>query len=413
MKKNSLQNARVIPAACCLIIALLFVAAPAMATGTTNITVTKYHDNNYSAVEDSETLDLAALQGLSSVYSNGSLYMQGLINETDWVNAGQDPTLYDLWDPNRTGVNLECFGEQTGTYVRDITDRVDGMNPGDEIKVAASDGYGMYFNYTNVYAPHPSQGEMILSWENDTSTVPTYENGIRLFFYTPDDLNFTNQDMRESMAPWYWRLTKDWYNSSNICPSAKGLSAKTVSDLEIYPPHRYDFATGGDTIEWAYAGGVDGVPTSATEPNTPFSSMSEIADVGGSSYLTSSDTEDYSAAHRFVFDVVEDPANIEKLVVTWIGTGTHENGVDNGATVYIWNDNSSEYEPLNTTTSGSEVTLTGTITTDIADYVVDGNVTVLVKQNGASDGDDASVLATDYVKLVVTHHHRNSNFVLP
>lgn len=156
---------------------------------------------------------------------------------------------------------------------------------------------------------------------------------------------------------------------------------------------------------------MDGVPTSATEPNTPFSSMSEIADVGGSSYLTSSDTEDYSAAHRFVFDVVEDPDNIESLAVTWIGTGTHDGGT-NGATVYIWN-NGTGYEELNATTSGSEVTLTGTITTDIGDYVIDGNVTVLVKQKGASDGDDASVLATDYVKLVVTHHHRNSNFVLP
>ena len=412
MKKNSLQNVRVIPAACCLIIALLFVAAPAMATGTTNITVTKYHDNNYSAVEDSETLDLAALQGLSSVYSNGSLYMQGLINETDWVNAGQDPTLYDLWDPNRTGVNLECFGEQTGTYVRDITDRVDGMNPGDEIKVAASDGYGMYFNYTNVYAPHPSQGEMILSWENDTSTVPTYENGIRLFFYTPDDLNFTNQDMRESMAPWYWRLTKDWYNSSNICPSAKGLSAKTVSDLEIYPPHRYDFATGGDTTEWAYEGSVGASP-GLNDPSETTVDTSKIAADDDLSEQTVSVSNGEYAAQRFVFDVVENPANIESLAVTWIGTGTHESGVDNGATVYIWNDNSSEYEPLNTTTSGSEVTLTGTITTDIADYVIDGNATVLVKQKGASDGVDESTLATNYVKLVVTHHHRNSNFVLP
>ena len=399
MKKNSLPNVRVIPAIFCLIIALLFVAAPAMATGTTNITVTKYHDNNYSAVENSTTLNLAALQGLSAVASGGPLGMQG-----GTFNYG-----LDLWA--YTPDSMAYFGEQNGTYVRDITDQVGGMSVGDEIWVVASDGYKTYFNYTNVYAPHVNQSEMILSWKNDTSTVPTYEDGIRLFFYTPSDLNFTNADMRDSMAPWYWRVVYDKFSPYGAFPSAKGLSAKTVSDLEIYPPHRYDFATGGDTTEWAYAGGVDGVPTSATEPNTPFSSMSEIADVGGSSYLTSSDTEDYSAAHRFVFDVVEDPDNIESLAVTWIGTGTHDGGT-NGATVYIWN-NGTGYEELNATTSGSEVTLTGTITTDIGDYVIDGNVTVLVKQKGASDGDDASVLATDYVKLVVTHHHRNSNFVLP
>jgi len=399
MKKNSLQNVRVIPAACCLIIALLFVAAPAMATGTTNITVTKYRDNNYSLVMNSTTLDIAQLQGLSSVYSNGPVYMQG---------GTFDYNLSSVWD--YTPGSMSDFGVQNGTYVRNITDQVDGMNVGDELWVVAADGYKTYFNHTNVYAPHVNQGEMILSWENDTSTVPTYEDGIRLFFYTPSDLNFTNADMRDSMAPWYWRVVYDKFSPYGAFPSAKGLSSKLVSDLKIYPPHRYDFETGSDTTEWAYEGGVDGVPTSATVPSTEFDSTSAIADIGGSSYLTSSDTEDYSAAHRFVFAVVENKTMIEKLDTTWIGTGTHDGGT-NGATLYIWN--GTGYEPLNTTTSGSEVTLTGTIATDVSNYVVGGNVTVLVKQNGASDGDDVSVLATDYVKLVVTHHHRNSNFVLP
>jgi len=403
MKKNSLQNVRVIPAACCLIIALLFVAAPAMATGTTNITVTKYRDNNYSLVMNSTTLDIAQLQGLSSVYSNGPVYMQG---------GTFDYNLSSVWD--YTPGSMSDFGVQNGTYVRNITDRVDGMNPGDEIKVAASDGYGMYFNYTNVYAPHPSQGEMILSWENDTSTVPTYENGIRLFFYAPGDLNFTNEDMRDSMAPWYWRLVRDKNPPNDIFPSAMGLSAKTVSDLEIYPPHRYDFATGGDTTEWAYEGGVGASP-GLNDPNETTVDTSKIAADDDLSESTNSEVNGEHAAQRFVFDVVEDPDNIESLAVTWIGTGTHDGGT-NGATVYIWN-NGTGYEELNATTSGSEVTLTGTIATDIGDYVIDGNVTVLVKQKGAQVATPPpakySHLETDYVKLVVTHHHRNSNFVLP
>ncbi len=154
MKKNSLPNVRVIPAIFCLIIALLFVAAPAMATGTTNITVTKYHDNNYSAVENSTTLNLAALQGLSAVASGGPLGMQG-----GTFNYG-----LDLWA--YTPDSMAYFGEQNGTYVRDITDQVGGMSVGDEIWVVASDGYKTYFNYTNVYAPHVNQSEMILSWKN-------------------------------------------------------------------------------------------------------------------------------------------------------------------------------------------------------------------------------------------------------
>ncbi|MDD2788478.1 hypothetical protein, partial [Methanoculleus sp.] len=230
MKRDVFPKVRAIPAACCLIIALVFLAAPATAT-TTQVSVTKYCDNNYSTAEDAETLTLAQLQGLSAIYSNGLLYMQGGIFDNTT----------DVW--TYTSGSMACFGEQNGTYVRNITDRVGGMSVGDEIKVAASDGYGMYFNYTNVYAPNSSQGEMILSWQNETHTVPDYADGIRLFFYTPSDLNFTNADMRDSMASWYWVIVKDKYNPSDLYPSAKGLSVKSISDLKIYPPHRYDFNT--------------------------------------------------------------------------------------------------------------------------------------------------------------------------
>jgi hypothetical protein len=55
--------------------------------------------------------------------------------------------------------------------------------------------------------------------------------------------------------------------------------------------------------------------------------------------------------------------------------------------------------------------LTGDITSDIVNYVVNGNVTVLVKQNVAhvyeEEEDLSSRVATDYVGLVVTHHHAN------
>ena len=401
MRRDVFPKVRAIPAACCLVIALVFLAAPA--TATTQVNVTKYCDNNYSAVEEAKTLTLAQLQGLSAVYSNGPLYMQGLINETDWVNAGQDPALYDRWDPNRTGVNLEYFGEHNGTYVRNIiTNGVDGMNPGDELWVVASDGYKMHFNYTNVYSPAPCQGEMILSWQNETHTVPDYADGIRLFFYTPSDLNFTNQDMKESMAPWYWRLTKDRYDSSNICPSAKGLSVKTVSDLKIYPPHRYDFNTTGDRTVYnhAYAGGVTGLPSSATDPSDPFTSTSPIADDDGSVYWTNTTDDGKYAAQRFVFNVTESAANIERLSVTWAGESSHDASVDQGATTYIWKSGTG-YQ-----------TLSGDITSGISDYIVNNNVTVLVKQNSADSGRDHSRLATDYVKLVVTHHNTNSKYTL-
>jgi len=388
-----------IPAVCCLIIALLFVAAPAMAAGTTSVTVTKYYDNNYGVAEDSETLDLTELQALSTVESVGPLYIQ----------AGTFDYNLSVWA--YTPGSMSNFGEQTGTYVRDITDLVGGMNAGDEIWVVASDGYKTYFNHTNVYAPHASQGEMILSWENDTSTVPVYENGMRLFFYTPSDLSFTNEDMRDSMASWYWRLVADKNSPFGVFPSATGLSSRTVSDLEIYPPHRYDFDTTGDTTEWAYEGSVDGLPTSATEPDDPIDDLSLIADNDLLRYLSGIDTEGEHAAHRFVFDVAEDAANIEKLDVTWIGNGTNDvTSAVQGADLYIWN--GTGYEELDGEVSGDQITLTGEKTSNISNYVNSGTVTVLVVQKDESDGADESKLATNYAKLVVTHHHRNSNFTL-
>ena len=408
MRQDVFLKVRAIPAACCLVIALVFLAAPAMAA-TTQVNVTKYCDNNYSAVEEAKTLTLAQLQGLSAVYSNGPVCMQGgIFNNTT-----------DVW--MYTSGSMACFGEQNGTYVRNITDNVSGMNPGDELRVVASDGYKTYFNYTNVYAPNSSQGEMILSWQNETHTVPDYADGIRLFFYTPSDLNFTNADMRDSMAPWYWRIVEDKYYPGEYYPSAKGLSVKTVSELKIYPPHRYDFNTTGDTNKSAYAGGVTGLPSSATDPSvqvTATADLAKIADDDGISYTINSVGNGEYAAQRFVFTLKESAANVERLNVTWKGSGTHDNiSATQGADLYIWNGGSSSYEKLADTSSNSTTTLAGGNSSVVTNYVVDGNVTVLVMQKSAQqpvgeDGKYYSHLATDYVKLVVTHHNTNSKYTL-
>jgi hypothetical protein len=184
---------------------------------------------------------------------------------------------------------------------------------------------------------------------------------------------------------------------------------KTVSDLKIYPPHRYDFNTTGATDEWAYWGGVTtGFPT---EPSTLIGDTSLIADNDTSRYLSGTDTEGEYAAHRFVFDVAEDAANIERLNVTWIGNGTNDvTSAVQGADLYIWN--GTGYEELDGEVSGDQITLTGEKTSNVSNYVNSGTVMVLVVQKDASDGVDESQLATNYVKLVVTHHHRNSNFTL-
>ena len=404
MRRDVFSKVRAIPAACCLVIALMLLAVPAMAA-TTQVNVTKYCDNNYSAVVDSTILNIAQLQALSSNYSNGPVYMQrGTFDLNDtWGDANQ---------------GLVYYGEHNGTYVSNITGEVGGMSDGDELWVIGIDKpITRYFGYDNVYTPNSRQGDMILAWwDNETGLAGnTWNSGLCLFFYTPpsvygfaDSLNLTNRDMEASFDSWYQRFVADKNNASALYPVANGLSVKNVTDLLIYPPHRYDFNTTGDTTEWAYEGEVSGVPDDATTPSTQITNtidLAKIADDDGTSYSTSSNTDGYYAAQRFVFNVTESAANIEKLNVTWIGTGTNAGGT-NGADLYIWN--GSSYELLQSSTGSTEVTLTGEKTSSISDYINGGNVTVLVKQKSASDGFDASVLVTDYVKLVVTHHHSNS-----
>jgi len=297
--------------------------------------------------------------------------------------------------------------------VKDLTDLVGGMAAGDEIFVKASDGMTRYFNYTNVYAAASGQGELVLAWwDSSYGAVPGYSEGIRLFFYTPpesygfaDSLNFTLVEMRDSLAPWYR------YNYSSIWPSAKGLSVKYVNQLKIYPPHRHDFNTAGDTTGWGYKGAVATAPPVTIDvPSTPISSTVDIADDDASAEVTNSDSG--FAAHRFNLSLdisteKDGPVNkIEQVAITWIGTGSHPVSTD-GTTLYIWNSNTGSYEILDSTNSASEATLTGVLASDIEDYISSANVTVIAVQNSQGTEDEQSHLETDYVKMTVTHHHSN------
>ncbi len=385
---------------------LLLVSAASAATE--EVQVIRYADNNYSVIESSVTRDLAELQLMTNVYSNGPVYFQGPTFDPDdpWGDGGQNMILY--YDHN-------------GTYVRNMTDLVGGMNDGDEIRVQASDGMSRYFGYDNVYTPDARQGDMILAWWDDQyGFVPDYTEGIRLFFYTPpstygvdDSLNLTLRDMQASFDPWYS------YNYSGTWPSAKGLSVKYVQYLKIYPPHRHDFNTTGDTDEWAFGlQSSSNPPDSPDVPSTEFDSTaySNIADDDGTYQSDITTANGNYAMHRFNFSIdtsttKDGPlADMEKLSITWNGKGYcgSPGGTDDGVTLYIYNFDTPGYELLQDSgNTYTEVTLTGEKTFDISNYVNSGNVTVLVKQNNGQRGSTHSYIETDYVKLVVTHHHHN------
>jgi hypothetical protein len=208
------------------------------------------------------------------------------------------------------------------------------------------------------------------------------------------------------MAPWYR------YNYSGTWPSAKGLSVKYVNQLMIYPPHRHDFNTTGDTTGWAF--GNQTASPGVGDPSTAFTSTSAIADDDGIFQSDVTTTNNYYAAHRFNFSInisadSDGPiADIESLNITWNGKGWHDTTSKKGAYLYIYNFTAGSYgSALDSTLLGTEQTLTGKITSGISNYVNSGNVTILVRQKSQQTSGSCSHIETDYVKLVVTHHHHN------
>ncbi len=377
-----------------------------VSAATTWINTSKYADNNYSSVVNWANLTYQEMNAtLPKAYSNGPVYMQG-------------PT-FDPADPYGTeGQNMINFYGHNGTYVRNLTDLAGGMAAGDELKIQSSDSFAVYFGADDVNTPEAHQGNLVVSWwDSDMGLVPGYYYGMRLFFYNPqstygfnDDLNLTLVEMRDNFDPWYRS------NYSGIWPSAKGLSSKYVQYLKIYPPHRHDFNTTGDTTGWAFGNQTSVLPTTPDDPSIAFTSTSVIADDDGTFETDQTTTDTYFAAHRFNFSIdtntVKDGpiADIEKLNVTWNGKGWHDSGDDyNGTDLYLYNFNTGSYgTALVSTTSGTEGYLMSDITSGISNYVNSGNVTVLVKQKSEDDsGTYHSHIATDYVKLVVTHHHPN------
>lgn len=395
-----------------LCVAISCSTLPVQAAATTEVEVIKYAASNYSTVANSTTLNYADMQAnFTNVYSNGSVYMQG-------------PT-FDANDPWGTaGQNMGNYGEHNGTYISNLTDEVGGMNPGDEVEIHANDGFKRWFNYTNVYEPHERLENMVLTWwDSQYGYVTNWDDGMRLFFYAPpatygvnDSLNWTNWDMHESLAPWYW------HNYSSTWPSAKGLSVKYVDQIKIYPPHLHDFNTTGDTTGWAFRHQTSSNPPSTpNDPNTVFTTAlkSNIADDDGTFQTDVTTSNNNYAAHRFNFSIDTSSAkdgpiaDIEKLNVTWNGKGWHDSGgAANGTYLYIYNYTSTAYEQLDSnTTTGGEVYLTGEITSGISNYNSStNNVTVLVKQTSPQTGDEDkyySHIETDYVNMTVRHHHHN------
>ena len=95
-----------------------------------------------------------------------------------------------------------------------------------------------------------------------------------------------------------------------------------------------------------------------------------------------------------------------KIDILWDGKGKHDWGTD-GATLYVWNFGTGAYEQLDSSTTDDPITLEGSVTTTIDDYLgPDGNLIIIAEQNTAQwklfRWSYHSRLSTDYVKVGVT-----------
>lgn len=149
----------------------------------------------------------------------------------------------DKWDPNET-MNLKDRGAVKGTAVRDLCALMGGISPGDDVMIAAADGYHVQYGYETIVNPQPRLGPLTITWYNGENPavgekegvgyVPDYYNGMRLVFFADTSVNpqglhvFGNTDMKEALPG----DAQYFYNDQ--LPSTSGVSVKWVGELRIY-----------------------------------------------------------------------------------------------------------------------------------------------------------------------------------
>ncbi|MEI6309208.1 MAG: hypothetical protein WCP58_06170, partial [bacterium] len=247
--------------------AAINVAPPpiALAAGATNsLTVVKYGGNGNEVLAE-KTVTYQWLEENLPVQGDGltHYYFQGPIFEGD------------MWDPLEM-TNLKDKGAVKGTDIKDLCELVGGMSPGDEVMVAAVDGWHSDFAYSNIYQPLDRQGKIALCWyngeeaksgENYGTGYPgngSFNTAIQMVFM-PKTQNgegkfvFGNSDMKVCLPQEKYQHFYEGF------PSTNGLSGKWISEVRIYTggvpmnlvPERMQNPPASNNSHWpAYAFGA-------------------------------------------------------------------------------------------------------------------------------------------------------------
>jgi type II secretory pathway pseudopilin PulG len=173
----------------------------------------------------------------------------------------------------------------------------------------------------------------------------------------------------------------------------------------------YDFATRtpGDDCSAFADQGKPRVPDGPATPSQIFESDQYAAiraDDATSHALQVSNESEYAQV-RFLFEIEQEPSDVDGIAATWVGAGVngHHSSTD-GAALYLWNYNSSEYELLQVSANTeAQITLTGSGAGSAAQYLGGSGgrtVVLLVVSNDSKQDQGANTLSTDYAKIDVT-----------
>jgi 3',5'-cyclic AMP phosphodiesterase CpdA len=122
--------------------------------------------------------------------------------------------------------NIGGIGHYAGVTIADLVELAGGMEEGDTLTIAASDGYLQTFGYLNVYPDetwYGAQGTMILSLQCDDLSVPDWEGGPRIAMLSGDGL-YSNDDCE---------LTSYYGQGYWLYPSAGARWVSNVSTISI------------------------------------------------------------------------------------------------------------------------------------------------------------------------------------
>jgi hypothetical protein len=171
----------------------------------------------------------------------------------------------------------------------------------------------------------------------------------------------------------------------------------------------YDFSTGAGSDKWAYLREHNARPPATNNvPTLGFAARDyqRIRAPDGQYRSDTTTTTGYYALHRFVFTITEPESSITELNVLWSGQGRHDLGIQ-GAVLYLWNFETGAYEALDWDTA-TTLTLTGEVTDTPGAYLDDDGTCMLVVEQTSPQWQFwiwkfRSLIATDYVKVEVTH----------